>query len=283
MRKLIGGASIILVIIFIYGLRKAAFEEHQVKSTPATAVATTATRSPNMPLASTTPIPAPTPESTPTPILVSINALEPLKSRVVKHQPDQFRKGAISKEEFAAIEKAIKIIPWSRNSNPEAAADEDYAAIVKVCEKSNVHDLLTDLIAEAVSNDYQPNKEAANSAYSTELTSDFENGHRRDGGHGKSGGEITAEQPTSIDSGSASRNSQCQGRADATSWFPAERPSAAEVIRSIGHVRHRFAVRHRIVDVKMRLIALWHQSLARAEKSSNWKLFLNSQGGETKK
>ena len=65
-------------------------------------------------------------------------------------------------------------IPLSRNSDPKAAAGEDYAAIVKECQKSSVHDLLTDLIAEAASNDCQPNNEAANGAYFTELNSDFE-------------------------------------------------------------------------------------------------------------
>jgi hypothetical protein len=39
-------------------------------------------------------------------------------------------------------------------------------------------------------------------------------------------------------------------------------------------LRYRTFVRHRIVDVKTRLIALWHQSLQR-EKSRAWTLFLN--------
>ncbi len=180
MRKLINGASIILIFISAYGLLKAVFDAQQVKSTPTKAVATTPTPSPNMPLASTTRTPDPILGPTPTPTPVSTPTPKPLKSRVVKHQPDQFRKGAISKEELSAIKKAIKTIPWSRNSDPKAAADEDYAAIVKECEKSSVHDLLTDLITEAVSNDYQPNNEAANGAYFTELNSDFENGVKTD-------------------------------------------------------------------------------------------------------
>jgi hypothetical protein len=180
MRKLINGASIILILISIYVLLKTVFDAQQVKSTPATAVAATPRSSPNLLLASTTATPDPTPELTPTPTPVSTPTPRPLKSRVVKHQPDQFRKGAISKEELSAIKKAIKTIPWSRNSDPKAAADEDYAAIVKECEKSPVHDLLTDLITEAVSNDYQPNNQTANSAYFTELNSDFENGVKTD-------------------------------------------------------------------------------------------------------
>jgi hypothetical protein len=125
---------------------------------------------------STIPGPEATPKSAQSTPAEPTPALKPLKRRVVKHQPDQFRKGAISKEELSAIKKAIKTIPWSRNSDPKAAADEDYAAIVKECEKSAVNGLLTDLVTEAVSNDYQPNNEAANGAYFTELNSNFENG-----------------------------------------------------------------------------------------------------------
>jgi outer membrane biosynthesis protein TonB len=208
MRKLINGASIMLILISLYGLLKAVFDAQPIKSAPATAVATTPTPSPNMPLASTTRTPDPTPEptSTPTPepastpnpkptptpnpkptptpnpkpTPVSTPTPKPLKSRIVKHQPDQFRKGAISKEQLAAIKNAIRTIPWSRNGDPKAAADEDYAAIVKECEKSSVHDLLTDLVTEALSNDYQPNNEAANAAYLAELNADFENGAETD-------------------------------------------------------------------------------------------------------
>lgn len=147
------------------------------QSTPTTTVATTATSTPSILPASTTPRHESTPEltqSTPTTTIEPIPTPKPLKSRVVKHQPNQFRKGALSKEELSAIKKAIRTIQWSRNSDPKAAADEDYAAIVKECEKSSVHDLLADLITEAASNDYQPGNEAANSTYITELVSDFE-------------------------------------------------------------------------------------------------------------
>ena len=88
-----------------------------------------------------------TPKPTPAPELAS--APKPLKSREVKHQPDQFRKGALGKEELSAIKKALETIQWSRNSDPKAAADEDYAAILKECQNSNLHYLLTDLITEA--------------------------------------------------------------------------------------------------------------------------------------
>jgi hypothetical protein len=47
--------------------------------------------------------------------------------------------------------------------------------------------------------------------------------------------------------------------------------------RSSGPIRPKFS------DVKMRLIALWHQSLAQSEKSRSWKAFSNSNKGTRKK
>ena len=153
------------------------------QTTRTTAVATAATSPPSILPISGTPEPEPTPESTKPTLTETAHPTptpKPLKSRVVKHQPNQFRKGALSKVELSAINKAMRTIQWSRNSDPQAAAHEDYAAIAKECEKSSVHDLLTDLITEAASNDYQPGNEEANTAYITELISDFENGVRAD-------------------------------------------------------------------------------------------------------
>jgi hypothetical protein len=47
--------------------------------------------------------------------------------------------------------------------------------------------------------------------------------------------------------------------------------------RSSGPIRPKF------IDVKARLIALWHQSLAQSEKSCNWTAFSNSNKGARKK
>ena len=55
-------------------------------------------------------------------------------------------------------------------------------------------------------------------------------------------------------------------QANASSWIPAH---------SLPQVRSRSSVRPRFVDVKMRLIALWHQSLMRSEKTSSWTLSSN--------
>jgi hypothetical protein len=264
MRKLIIGAAIILMFISVYRLFEAVFDSRQAKPVTTKAVATTPADGSNMSLASMTSTPDPTPQSTP----VSTVTLEPLKIRIVQHQPDQFRKGAISAEEFAAIKQAIKKIPWSLNSNPKAAAHEDYAAIVKASKESSVHDLLTDLVTEAISNDYQPNNEAANSAYTTELNSDFEKGDQGGDSQGRTSGETTAGDGTSVDSGLNSGVTKPSGQPNATPASTAQRPASTDVVRSrIAHGKHRSTVRHRIVDVKTRLIALWHQSLAEAEKS----------------
>jgi hypothetical protein len=156
------------------------------QSTRTTAVATAATSPPSILPISGTPEPEPTPESTKSTLTVRPTPTpKPLKSRVVKHQPNQFRKGALSKVELSAINKAIRTIQWSRNSDPQAAAHEDYAAIAKECEKSSVHDLLADLITEAASNDYQPGNEAANSIYAAALISKFETRVKDEGEGGK--------------------------------------------------------------------------------------------------
>jgi hypothetical protein len=268
MRKLVSGASILLILIALYLLLHTVFHAQHVKSTPPTAVAATATPSPNMLLVSTAPTPDPTPDSSSTPVIDSTPAPKPLKSRVVLHQPDQFRKGALSTEELSAVNKAIKIIPWSRNSNPKAAADEDYAAIIKECKASSIHDLLADVITEAGSNDYQPNNEAANSAYFAELNSNFENGDQRDRSTDQSAGELDAAKVTSVDSKLTPKTTPPDVPANATSVSPSQQTASAEANRPrIGHLRHRSTVRHQMLDVKTRLLALWHQSLAPSEKS----------------
>src|SRR5208282_5099352 len=181
--KLITGASLIVIFASVYGLLKTIFDAPPIQSTRATTIATSATSTPSILSVSTTPGPEPAPEptqSTPTTTVEPTPSPKPLKGRVIKHRPDQYPKGALSKEELSAIKKAIRTIQWSRNSDPTAAADEDYAAIVKECENSSVHYLLEDLITEVASNDYQPDNEVANTTYINELISDFKNGVNRD-------------------------------------------------------------------------------------------------------
>jgi hypothetical protein len=65
---------------------------------------------------------------------------------------------------------------------------------------------------------------------------------------------------------------------------PAHRPGFARMIRTkIPQERYRLSRRLRDVDVKMRLIALWRQSLMPSEKSHGWTLFSNSNKWRGKK
>jgi type IV secretory pathway VirB10-like protein len=174
----ITGASIVLIVISIYGLLKTTFHVQPVQSKPATTLAATPTTTPKVLPAATAATPEPTPELTPTSTPEPTPTPKPLKSRVVKHQPDQFRRGALSREELSAIKKAIRTITWSRNPDPKAAADEDYAAMVRECQNSNVRYHLADLITEAESNEYKPDDEEATRIYITELNANFEAGVR---------------------------------------------------------------------------------------------------------
>ena len=63
---------------------------------------------------------------------------------------------------------------------------------------------------------------------------------------------------------------------NAGSWTAAHRQDPGRVMGlKVPRARSRSSVRLRFVDVKMRLIALWHQSLARSEKSRTWTGFTN--------
>ena len=69
---------------------------------------------------------------------------------------------------------------------------------------------------------------------------------------------------------------------NAGSWTPAHRQESLRVTEPrLHHASSRS--RPRFVDVKMRLIALWHQSLGRSEKSRTWTAFSNSNKGERRK
>jgi hypothetical protein len=127
---------------------------------------------------------------------------------------------------------------------------------------------------------------------------------------GKSTGEITSGQATSVDHGfteispQENPSSQMEAaastptpvlaftpeinrhdlQANAGSWTAAYRQDSGRVTGLKSHrARSRSSVRLRFVDVKMRLIALWHQSLARSVKSRTWTAFSNSNKGERSK
>jgi hypothetical protein len=91
----------------------------------------------------------------------------------------------------------------------------------------------------------------------------------------KSLSEITSGQATSVDHGLNPEINHSDVQANATSWSPAQRPGSARVIIKNPNVRLRSSVHPRYVDVKTRLLALWHQSL-RHEKARGWTLFSKS-------
>jgi hypothetical protein len=69
--------------------------------------------------------------------------------------------------------------------------------------------------------------------------------------------------------------------ATADFWTPAHRQDAGRVIGlNVPRRRSRSSVRPRFVDVKMRLIALWHKTLMRSEKSRISTISLNWNRGE---
>lgn len=73
-------------------------------------------------------------------------------------------------------------------------------------------------------------------------------------------------------------------QANASSWSPTLWQESRRVIGlKVPRARSRSSVRLRFVDVKRRLIALWHQSLARSESSRTWTAFSNSNKGERRK
>jgi hypothetical protein len=103
------------------------------------------------------------------------------------------------------------------------------------------------------------------------------------GSNGQSTTEITSQQAMSVDHECTPKIKHPDVEANATSWSPANRPDSARVIRpKILDVKYRSSVRPRYVDVKTRLIALWHQTL-RGEKSRGWTLFSNSNKWQRKK
>jgi len=104
------------------------------------------------------------------------------------------------------------------------------------------------------------------------------------GSSGKSSGEIDSTQATNIDHALASETNEPDLQANASLKSPENRQESARAIRPKIHVLgNKSSQRPRLVDVKMRLLALWHQSLARSEKSRTWTLFSNLNKRDRKK
>jgi hypothetical protein len=100
---------------------------------------------------------------------------------------------------------------------------------------------------------------------------------------GKSAGEISSEPATSVDDRSTPEINHAEVQANGTSPSPAQRHDSVRMIRpKTPNVRNRAIMRPRVVDVKTRLLELWHQSLARTNRSHNWTQFsnLNKEGSK---
>ena len=77
---------------------------------------------------------------------------------------------------------------------------------------------------------------------------------------------------------------QTHAQANESSCFPAHRQDSTRVIRlKKPNVRYRSPAGLTSAEVKMRLIALWHQSLVRTKESRRWTIFSNLNRGERKK
>jgi hypothetical protein len=99
----------------------------------------------------------------------------------------------------------------------------------------------------------------------------------------KSTGEITAGQGPSIETRLTPETNQPDVQANTTSWPVSQRQGSAHSTHTkIFNVRLRSSKHPRYIDVKTRLIALWHQSL-RHQKSRGRTLFSNSNKGARKK
>jgi hypothetical protein len=95
--------------------------------------------------------------------------------------------------------------------------------------------------------------------------------------------EAAASTPTPVPALTPEINRQ-EVQPNASSLTPAHRQDSGRVIGlKVQRGRSRSYMPPRYVDVKTRLIALWHQSLMRSEKSRSWTLFSNSNKGERKK
>ena len=89
--------------------------------------------------------------------------------------------------------------------------------------------------------------------------------------NGKSIDQNTPVQSASSEPGFTSETDNPELPTKVRVWSGGERQGPARAIQP--RIHHRSPFRSRLVDVRMRLIQLWHQSLARVEKTRGWTLF----------
>ena len=92
----------------------------------------------------------------------------------------------------------------------------------------------------------------------------------------KNTAEVTSGPATNLDEGFNAENSQTISHANTRSWSPAHRQGSARVIRQkIPSVRLHPSLWAKLANVKMRLSAFWHRTLAPTERSRGWTQFSN--------
>jgi hypothetical protein len=102
--------------------------------------------------------------------------------------------------------------------------------------------------------------------------------------NGKNTDQTTSEQLASSDPGFTPEINNTETPTKVSAWSGVERQDSPRAIRPrIHNLRHRSSLHSRMVDVKTRLIMLWHQSLARMEKSRGWTLFSYPHQARSKK
>jgi hypothetical protein len=102
--------------------------------------------------------------------------------------------------------------------------------------------------------------------------------------NGKSPDPATSGQLADSDPGFTPETSNGELPTKVSAWSGPQRQDPPRAIRPrIHNLRRRLSLRSRAVDVKMRLIMLWHQSLSRAEKSRGWTLFSYPHHARSKK
>jgi hypothetical protein len=133
-----------------------------------------------------------------------------------------------------------------------------FAALVLVAQE---HNLLPAGVTEKV---IQTNVEVLPNASPVELS-------EVTGLSGKGIDKISLEQAPSFDKGFTPEINHASPQACVRSWSPAQRHDSTRVTRpAVANIRHRQTTHLRFVDVKTRLIALWHQSLMRSERTRSW-------------
>jgi len=92
------------------------------------------------------------------------------------------------------------------------------------------------------------------------------------------GTKTTSREPLTVDPPTlSSKVDQPEAQASASPMLSVDPHDIARVVRPEIHSLRGSSVRHRFVDVKLRLIELWHQSLAESERGRSLAILWSSE------